>query len=258
VTTDAPGRPTARRVDGSMSLLVDMMANTLDEAYAEAAQARGTGPAAPGPDRGPRRRSVRLGPLAGLLAVGLLTGTAVGEVRDRSAESSGLRSGLADEVAARTGQGDALAVQAAALRDEVARCRSRPWAATPPAGPPRATSRPRRRQRHDGGPRAGPGRPARRRTAGRAAADPLRGGTVPEGRVSDQDLQDVVNGLWAAGRRGRRGQPPAADDAQRHPQRGGVGARRPAARSARRTRSRPSGDPAALEVGFVAGPSGRG
>jgi uncharacterized protein YlxW (UPF0749 family) len=256
VTTDAPGRPTARRVDGSMSLLVDMMANTLDEAYAEAAQARGTGPAAPGPDRGPRRRSVRLGPLAGLLAVGLLTGTAVGEVRDRSAESSGLRSGLADEVAARTGQGDALAAQAAALRDEVAQLQEQALGSDAAGraaardlevlGAASATTAVR-----------GPGLVVRLDDAPQDAlpADPLRGGTVPEGRVRDQDLQDVVNGLWAAGAEA------VAVNRQRLTTLSAIRSAGESVLVDLRPLSPPYtveavGDPAALEVGFVAGPSG--
>ena len=32
-----------------------------------------------------------------------------------------------------------------------------------------------------------------------AVEDPLRGGTPVDGRVQDRDLQDLVNGLWAAG-----------------------------------------------------------
>ena len=32
-----------------------------------------------------------------------------------------------------------------------------------------------------------------------AVEDPLRGGSSVDGRVQDRDLQDLVNGLWAAG-----------------------------------------------------------
>ncbi len=128
--TDAPTTPRAGsgtgsggRVDASMSLLVDMMADTLDQGYAESAARAERGRPA-GPTGGPRRRQ-RLAPLLGILAVGVLTGTAVAEVRDRSAADQGVRGQLTVEVAQRTRDSDALARRAAELRDEVAAVREK-------------------------------------------------------------------------------------------------------------------------------------
>jgi uncharacterized protein YlxW (UPF0749 family) len=86
--------------------------------------------------------------------------------------------------------------------------------------------------------------------------DPLRGGTVLEGRVRDADLQDVVNGLWAAGAEA------VAVDGQRLT---ALSAIRSAGESVLvdlRPLSPPYvveavGDAARLEVRFVDGPSGR-
>ena len=261
--TDAPAGARSGpsdRADRSMSLLVDMMANTLDEAYAERAAARTGGPASGGPASarrpGPDRR--RLWPLAGLVAVGLLTGTAVASVRDRAVADAGLRAGLVAEVIERTERGDALAAQAARLRDEVTAVRAQALGADA-AG--RAAARRLARLEVAAGTTAvtGPGLVVRlddAGTGGAAGPDPLRGGSVPEGRVRDSDVQDAVNGLWAAGAEA------VAVDGQRLT---ALSAIRSAGESILvdlRPLSPPYvvsavGDPADLEVGFVAGASGR-
>lgn len=239
-----------------MSLLVDMMSNTLDSGYAErAARVRAAGADAP---RERRRRRQGLGPLVGILAVGVLTGAAVAEVRDRSQADRGLRGELAAEVAQRTRASDALAARAAALRDEVAAVREQALGADTAGqaaqerlevlGAASATTAVR-----------GPGVVV---TLDDAPADdvvgddPLRGGTVAEGRVRDADLQDVVNGLWAAGAEA------VAVDGQRLT---ALTAIRSAGESVLvdlRPLSPPYvveavGDPSRLEVRFVDGPSGR-
>ena len=261
--TDAPPTPRAgsepgpgRRVDASMSLLVDMMADTLDQGYAERA-ARADRGRPDGPPRPPRRRQ-RLLPLLGILAVGVLTGAAVAEVRDRSQTDQGLRGELAAEVAQRTRDSDALARRAAALRDEVADVREQALGAD-------AAGRAVQDQLEALGAASattavhGPGVVVTLDDApsGNAVgADPLRGGTVPEGRVRDADLQDVVNGLWAAGAEA------VAVDGQRLT---ALSAIRSAGESVLvdlRPLSPPYvveavGDPSRLEVRFVDGPSGR-
>jgi uncharacterized protein YlxW (UPF0749 family) len=245
-----------RRVDASMSLLVDMMADTLDQGYAErAARAAQVPPAGPAPR--PRRRQ-RLAPLVGILAVGVLTGAAVAEVRDRSVADRGLRGQLAAEVAQRTRASDELARRAAALRDEVAAVREAALGADAAGraaaerldalGAASATTAV-----------AGPGVVVTlddAPTGDAVGEDPLRGGTVPEGRVRDADLQDVVNGLWAAGAEA------VAVDGQRLT---ALSAIRSAGESVLvdlRPLSPPYvveavGDAARLEVRFVDGPSGR-
>ena len=257
-TTPRPvgGGPPPRRVDGSMSLLVDMMRDTLDQGYAErAARRRTPGTAAPVPRR---RKQAGLTSLAALVALGALTGTAVAQVRDRSAADQGLRGRLTAEVAERTRQSDALAAQVARLRDEVSAVRERALGADA-AG--RAAARRLAAVSAASATTAvqGPGVVVTVDDADRddpEAADPLRGGTVPEGRVSDADLQDVVNGLWAAGAEA------VAVNGQRLT---ALSAIRSAGESVLvdlRPLSPPYvveavGDPAALEVGFVDGPSGR-
>jgi uncharacterized protein YlxW (UPF0749 family) len=239
-----------------MSLLVDMMADTLDQGYAErAARAQQAPPA--GPARGPRRRR-HLVPLVGILAVGVLTGAAVAEVRDRSAADRGLRGELAAEVARRTADSDALARRAAALRDDVAAVREQALGADAAGraaqerldalGAASATTAVR-----------GPGVVVTLEDAPTddpVGEDPLRGGTVSEGRVRDADLQDAVNGLWAAGAEA------VAVDGQRLT---ALSAIRSAGESVLvdlRPLSPPYvveavGDPSRLEVRFVDGPSGR-
>lgn len=239
-----------------MSLLVDIMADTLDQGYAErAARAEQVRPA--GPVRGPRPRR-RLAPLLGILAVGLVTGTAVAEVRDRSRADQGLRGRLAAEVVQRTRDSDALALRAAGLRDEVTAVREQAL------GADAAGRAARQRLEALGAASAttavrGPGVVVTVDDAGTGdpvGDDPLRGGTVPEGRVRDADLQDVVNGLWAAGAEA------VAVDGQRLT---ALSAIRSAGESVLvdlRPLSPPYvveavGDAARLEVRFVDGPSGR-
>ena len=248
---DAP----PRRLDGSMSLLVDMMNDTLDQGYAERAARRRSPSADVPPPSGRRSGLVSLTALVGL---GLLTGTAVAQVRDRSAADQGLRGQLVAEVAERTRQGDALAEQAGRLRDEVAAVRERALG-TDAAG--RAAARRLEALGAASGTTAvrGPGLVVTVDDASSGdpeGPDPLRGGTVPEGRVSDTDLQDVVNGLWAAGAEA------VAVNGQRLT---ALSAIRSAGESVLvdlRPLSPPYvveavGDASALEVGFVDGPSGR-
>lgn len=263
VRTDAapPGRAAsgagpARRADASMSLLVDMMADTLDQGYAERAARAEVGRA--GGQLLRRRRRSGVVPLLGMLAVGVLTGTAVAEVRERSVADQGLRGELAAEVAQRTRDSDELAGRVAALRDEVAAVREQALG-TDAAG--RAAAE---RLAVLGAAAAttavrGPGLVVTlddAPTGDVVGEDPLRGGTEPEGRVRDADLQDVVNGLWAAGAEA------VAVDGQRLT---ALSAIRSAGESVLvdlRPLSPPYvveavGDASRLEVRFVDGPSGR-
>jgi uncharacterized protein YlxW (UPF0749 family) len=236
-----------------MSLLVDMMADTLDQGYAERAARTERSRPAPRP-----RRRQRLAPLLGVLAVGILTGTVVAEVRDRSEADRGLRGGLADEVSQRTRASDALARRAADLRDEVAAVRAQTLgavaagraveerlAALGTASATTAVQGPGVVVTLDDAPAGDP-----------VGDDPLRGGTVLEGRVRDADLQDVVNGLWAAGAEA------VAVDGQRLTALSAIRSAGASVLVDLRPLSPPYvveavGDPARLEVRFVDGPSGR-
>ncbi len=250
--------PPARRVDASMSLLVDMMTNTLDEAYAERA-ARRTGPQPPvAPLTSTRARGRGAGAVTVLVALGVLTGTAVAQVRERQEAGTGLRGELAKEVRARTARSDELAARTDDLRAQVATIRAEALGSDAAGreladrltglGLASATS-----------PVEGPGIVVSVRDAPVDAgetADPRRAGTAPDGRVQDRDLQDVVNGLWAGGAEA------VAVNGQRLT---GLTAIRSAG-DAILVDLRPLtppyvvaavGDPESLELAFLDGPSGR-
>lgn len=202
-TRRPPGAP-ARRVDGSMSLLVDMMANTLDEAYAERA-ARKAGSLPDGPSGQDPTRSGGLGrrAVAGLvvLALGVVTGTAIAQVRARQEATTGLRADLAGEVRDRTAETDQLAARAESLRADLDAAQAELLGADA-AG--RAAAEQLRLLGLASGtlPVQGPGVQVVLDDAPPPEAGPeatLRGGTPLDGRVQDRDLQDLVNGLWTAG-----------------------------------------------------------
>ena len=186
------------RVDGSMSLLVDMTGAALDPAYAEAAARRAVAPGASVAGGALRRGSAGL--LLSLVAVGLVTGVAASQVRRDAAANAGVRAPLEQDVRQQTRDTDALAQQAADLREELGALRQS------------ALSRDSRGQRAAAALAAlelvtgavavhGPGVVVRLDDAVEGSlSDPAsRGGQVGDGRVYDRDLQDVVNALWLAG-----------------------------------------------------------
>ena len=185
-----------------MSLLVDMMTNTLDESYAEAArrragQAAGSDGVPGGPDGA--RPSRRVVAVLLLVALGLVTGTAAAQVRKRAAAAGTVRVQLVHEVRTRTADSDALAAQAARLRREVGALQD---AALRSSGTGAAIAQQLSDLQVATGVDAvtGPGLVVRLNDApGTDAADVDRGGQAASGRVLDRDLQDAVNGLWAAG-----------------------------------------------------------
>ena len=194
----APVTPASpRRVDGSMSLLVDMTTNTLDEAYAErAASTRRPRGTSPGPGS-PLSRAVTA---LALVAVGAVTVAVVTQVRDRQQADSGLRGQLAAAALERTAQSVELDRQAEALRAELPGLRDAALsvdaagtalaqrltalglasATTPVVGPGIVLTL------DDAPPTDDP-----------PTGDP--GVVLDDGRVRDTDLQDAVNALWAAG-----------------------------------------------------------
>jgi uncharacterized protein YlxW (UPF0749 family) len=241
-----------------MSLLVDMMSNTLDEAYADHARARADA-RSPAPAATARTRVGRIGGAAVLVLLGLLTGTAVDQVRERAQAADGLRAGLAVEVEERSAVTDQLSAEAAELRAEVAATRDAALQAD--AAGQLAAERVQALELASATTAvAGPGivltlADATEEQAAEAAPE-LRGGTPLDGRVIDRDLQDVVNGLWAAGAEA------VAVDGVRLSSRAAI-------RSAGEAilvdfkpltppyEVRAVGRPADLEVGFLDGPSGR-
>ena len=190
-----------------MSLLVDMMTNTLDEAYAERAaraQTRGAvpqdatadvghGEAGP-PGRAPRSRL--LVSAVALLVVGLVTGTAVAQVRGGQVEDTGLRGRLAGEVVDRRAESDRLSRQATGLREELADTRASALGIDA-AGRALAERLARVGLQSATVPVEGPGVVVTLDDPDpdgeRSAAD------LEQGRVRDTDVADAVNALWAAG-----------------------------------------------------------
>ncbi|MCW2614264.1 MAG: hypothetical protein JWN08_1258 [Frankiales bacterium] len=194
-TPSATGTPPARRVDGSMSLLVDMMANTLDEAYAERAALRsGEASSTDAPSRRPRQRGVVT--VAAIVVLGVVTGAAVSQVRSRQEADTGLRGQLAAEVGDRTAESDALDGRAEALRQELSGLREQALGADA-AGRAVAARLDELGLASATTPVRGPGVVV---TLDDAAPDPERNPeTVEDGRIRDTDVQDTVNALWGAG-----------------------------------------------------------
>jgi len=194
VTVTSPRPP---RTDGSMSLLVDMMRDAQDPAYAAAAGVRADRTGRRPAPRPPRR--VALGVLV-LTLVGLVTGAAAAALRAAPADGEQVRARLVSEVQQRTADSERLRAEAAALRTEVGGQRDAALARDA-QGRQQASALRALELAAAAVPVAGPGvvvvvddRP----DGGGAPALP-RGGQVGDGRVLDRDLQALVNGLWAAG-----------------------------------------------------------
>jgi uncharacterized protein YlxW (UPF0749 family) len=241
-----------------MSLLVDMMTNALDESYAERA-ARRAGEAAPVPESASasgRRRT--LAGFAVLVALGLLTGTAIAQVRQRQEVGTGLRADLAAQARDRTAQTDALAGQTDLLRAEVTAIREGALSADA-AGRALTAQLTALGLASGTTPVRGPGIVVTVQDAPAGTSqqtDPLRPGTAPEGRVQDRDLQDVVNGLWAASAEA------VAVNGQRLTALTAIRSAGDAILVDLRPLTPPYvvaavGDPEKLELAFVDGPSGR-
>lgn len=182
------------RPEASMSLLVDLMGNTLDAGYAERARNRAAG-GLPRPTGAGRAVGVGL-----LVVLGLLSGTAVAQVRQRSQAQAGVKAALQTEVQRRSAESDRLAREADGLRADVAARRDAALA-TDVQGRDAAELVRDLEIATGGSAVTGPGVVLTVDDAPAPSAQDAqpRGGGVSSGRVLDRDLQDVVNGLWAAG-----------------------------------------------------------
>lgn len=183
----------------SMSLVADLMAGALDPAYAAAAEARA--------QRGRHARGLATGSRAGLLtlgllAVGLLLAVAAVQTRNRAPAAAQTKAALIAEVRARTAATDQLARQIDTLSAAVDRARTSGLSVTSEGA---AAAR-----RLDSlglltGAVAVHGTGVHVHVAEPAHASPsptasgAGGDTSDDGRVLDQDLQTIVNGLWASG-----------------------------------------------------------
>ncbi len=179
------------------SLLDDVLAETLDPAYAQAAEAR----AAAGPDAaGPRWRGRLLVALT-LVVAGVLAAVTYDEAAARLQGRQEIRAALVDDIRAESDASDALAAELEELRTEVGRARDELLASST-TGQRALDELARAEAGAAAQPVRGPGLLVTLANAGSDADDdPVGGGTETDvrGRVRDGDLQQVVNALWAAG-----------------------------------------------------------
>jgi uncharacterized protein YlxW (UPF0749 family) len=247
----------ARRPDASMSLLSDLMANTLDEGYRReanrrAALAGGTpdGEAAP-----PRLRSSSLSGAAAMMLVlgfaGLVLTVAANQTHANAPAVAQNRNELIDRVHTETEQADELQTRLVALRAEVDGARDAALAATSAGASARADL-------DELSALAGVSEvhgPGIKVVVDDAPAGTLRADGAT-GRVLDTDLQRLLNGLWAAGAEG------VSVNGQRLTALTAVRSAGDAILVAYRPLNPPYeilaiGDPDDLEVDFVDGPGGR-
>ena len=190
-------RPTAppRRTHDSMELLRSLVDESLDEGYARAAAHRQDG-------AGRSRRGVVWTTL-GLVSVGLLLSTAFGQTRLSAGSAASERDSLVREVESRNSANEQLQSRLVDLRAEVVGAQRRALELTG-AGAALSTRLRTLESASGAGPVVGPGMTVR---LADAPVDPAAGGSDVDprtdastsGRVTDRDLQTVVNEIWAAG-----------------------------------------------------------
>jgi uncharacterized protein YlxW (UPF0749 family) len=184
------------------SLLDDVLAETLDPAYAQAAADRAAAERAPdgtGAAR-PRWRGRALVALT-MVVTGLLAAVTYDQAAARLQGRQEIRATLVDDIRAESEASDELATELEELRAEVTRARDELLASS-------TTGQQALDELADAEagaaaiPVTGPGLLVTLANAGSDADDdPVGGGTEEDvrGRVRDGDLQQVVNALWAAG-----------------------------------------------------------
>ena len=193
-------QPAARRVDGSMSLLVDMTAAALDPSYGDAAARKaGSAPCDGGMERASARQRIPRLLTALLVLVGVGTGVAAAQVRQHASDIGSVRRSLVADVRRETRETDQLAAEADRLRTQVQHVRDQ---ALGEGARGRSTAALiAKLELVTGGVAVhGPGLVVSLDDAPDAsAASSSRGGQLGAGRIYDHDIQDVVNALWAAG-----------------------------------------------------------
>jgi uncharacterized protein YlxW (UPF0749 family) len=187
-----PGTPTTTGPAGYRQLLDTIVQDALDPAYADAVARRGSSP--------PRARSATV---ALLLVGGLAVGLTVGQGRIDAPVAEQTRTALLGDARVRTATVDALSRQVEQLRQEDSRLQDQVLTDSRQG---RAVAQ----QRDDLSAAtgetavAGPGLSvtvddAPVAPAGRGSAEQRPDASSAAGRVTDRDLQGVVNALWAAG-----------------------------------------------------------
>jgi uncharacterized protein YlxW (UPF0749 family) len=188
------------------SLLDAVLAETLDPAYAQAAQARAAraAPDVPASTAGPHRaRRWRAQLLVGLtMAIaGVLAAVTYHQAAVESQGRAQVRTALVGDIQDASAVTDELASELEGLRAEVSSTREELLAASA-VGQQALDELARAEQGAAAVPVSGPGLLVTLANADPAAdEDPVGGATEedPRGRVRDGDLQLVVNALWAAG-----------------------------------------------------------
>ena len=181
------------------SLLDQVLAETVDPAYAQAARARAERAAAGDPPSSRRRGQLAV---AAVLAVaGVLAAVTYDQAAEGAQGREEVRAALVGEVQAESEVTDGLATELESVRGQVSAARDAELAAT--AVGQRARDRVEDAELAAGAvPVGGPGLLVTLADAAPDAdTDPV-GGTAevdPRGQVRDGDLQLVVNALWAAG-----------------------------------------------------------
>ena len=178
----------------SMLLLRDLVEGSLDEGYARAAARRQAD------GRPPSRTGLWL-LTAGLVAVGLLLTTAYVQTRSRADAAAEARNALVSEVQSGVADNNRARKQLDRLRADVTQAQRDALQLTG-EGSALAERLSRLEVATGAGPVVGPGMVVRLRDASSdtqgADVDP-RSDVADEGRVTDRDLQTVVNEVWAAG-----------------------------------------------------------
>jgi uncharacterized protein YlxW (UPF0749 family) len=176
-----------------MLLLRNLVEDSLDEGYARAAARRAAGE--------PPRRSAVLVLTVGLLLVGLLLATAFAQTRQRASSAAAARDALVAEVEQRSAANDRAQTRLDRQRAAVQRAQ-REVLALSGAGTELADQLSRLEASTGAAPVSGPGMVVRLDDATGDGAgsdvDP-RTDVTNDGRVTDRDLQTVVNEIWAAG-----------------------------------------------------------
>ena len=182
------------------SLLDQVLAETLDPAYAQAARAREARTAG---EEGPpsRRRRAQLAVALVLALAGLLAAVTYDQAAAGAQGREEVRSALVSEVEAESETTDRLAADLESLRAAVTAARDDALAAS--AVGQRVLGRVEDAELAAGAlPVSGPGLLVTLADAGPDADEDPVGGTTeadPRGQVRDGDLQLVVNALWASG-----------------------------------------------------------
>jgi uncharacterized protein YlxW (UPF0749 family) len=187
------------------SLLDDVLAETLDPAYAQAAEARAARSRADHATgerpRFPRRWRPQVLIALTMVVAGLLVAVTYDQAATKSQGRQQVRAALVEDIQNASAASDDLAAQLEDLRAEVSSTREKLLAAT--AVGQQALDELARAEAGAGAvPVTGPGMLVTLANADAAADDDPVGGSGeedPRGRVRDGDLQLVVNALWAAG-----------------------------------------------------------